>query len=158
MTKLFRLRTKDGYVSPVTSVTNVHGVDMANVIIPAAVAAAIIAKKVDWRDCVQCVVSGKDPTVLLKKPDALKPRQELADAPDFDQQAAVTEVAPPIPDAPKESELSLARTEGRAPDLAKLTEEEIGVQAALVGVDPKSYSSQKGLVKAIQRKMETAGT
>lgn len=157
MTKLFRLRTKDGYVSPVTSVTNVHGVDMANVIIPAAVASAIIAKKVDWKDCVQCVVSGKDPTVLLKKPDAVKPRQELEDAPDFDQKAAVADVVTPVPAEPKESELVLARKEGRAPDLSKLTDEEIGVQAALVGVDPSAYSSQKGLIKAIQRKMDAVG-
>lgn len=155
MTKLFRMRVKDGYISPVTSVTNVHGVDMGHVIIPAAVAIAKERGKLDWKDILRCVASGKDPTVLIEKPDALKPSEELAAAPDFDQKAVVEAAqAEAVPEVPKVSELVAARAEGRAPDLAKLTPEELNEQAKLVGVDPAGYSTVAGLVKAVRRKME----
>jgi len=153
MTKLFRVRTKDGYVSPATKLTNAHNVDMDNIVVPGPVGVAIMKNKVDWRDVVRCVASGKDPTVLLAKPDAAKPREELEAAPDFDQKAAAATVAEEPP-APKESELKVARAEGRAPDLAKLTNDELMEQAKLVGVDPAAYSTQSGLKRAIAKKME----
>lgn len=154
-TKSFRLRVKDGYVSPATKMTNAHNVDMANVIIPAAVGVAIIKKQLDWKDVLCCVASGKDPTVLLKTPDAIKPREELQNAPDYKQETAAEELREPEP--PAESEMVLARKENRAPDLAKLTEEELKAQAALVGVDPKAYSTINALRKAIQKKMDAIG-
>ena len=153
MTKLFRVRVKDGYVSPATKMTNVHGTDMDNVLVPGPVGEAILHGKADWRDVVRCVASGKDPTILLTVPDAVKPRAELEAAPGFDQQVAVQAVAEE-PEAPKESELKLARAEGRAPDLAKLTPDELIEQAKLVGVEPANYSTQSGLVRAVRKKME----
>lgn len=156
-TKLFRLRTSDGYVSPTTAMTNVHGTDMNQMIVPAKVGVAIMKKQVDWRDVVRCVASGKDPSILLTTPDAVKPRQELADAPDFDEQkaiaAAALEAEKKAAEAAKGGELALARAENRAPDLAKLTEAELAQQAALVGVNPKDYSTQAGLIRAITKKM-----
>ena len=150
MTKLFRLRIKDGYVSPATKMTNVHSVDMSQMLIPARVAAAIWNKEVDWRDVVRCVASGKDPTILITVPDAVKPRKELEDAPDFKQEAVV-----PAPEPEKSTlgELALARAENRAPDVAKLTNDELVEQAKLVGVDPAGYSTQSGLVRAVLKKM-----
>ena len=155
MTNAFRIRTKDGFVSPVTRMTNVHGIDKDNVIVPGPVGLAIIAGKINWKDAVVCVVSGKDPSVLLKNPDAAKPRAELQSAPDFDQAVAA---APEEPEEVKVSELLLARSENRAPDLSKLTDEELSEQATLVGVDPKAYSSLKALTRAVQKKMDAAGT
>lgn len=154
MTKLFRLRVKDGYVCPATKVTNAHGTDMKNMLIPGPVGTAILQKKVDWRDVVRCVASGKDPTVLLKTPDAAKPREELAAAPDFIQ-AAVAEEAKE-PEAPKVSELEISRAENRAPDLTRLTPDELAAQAVLVGVDVSGYKTQGGLVRAVQKKMDEA--
>lgn len=154
MTKLFRLRVKDGYVCPATKLTNCHGTDMKNMLVPGPVGVAIIAKKVDWRDVVRCVASGKDPSVLLKTPDAAKPRQELADAPDFAQETAVE----PEKDVAVVSELVTARAENRPPDLLKLTSEELAAQAALVGIDPAAYKTQGGLVRAVQKKMDEAAS
>jgi hypothetical protein len=155
-TKLFRIRIKDGLVSPVTpGITNLHGTDMANVIVPAAVAHAVIKGKVNYKDAVRCVAAGKDPTVLLNDPDAVKPREALEKAPDFDQK---TVASAPVtdPTAPTVSELAAARAEGRAPDLAKLTDEELSEQATLVGVDPSGYKTQAGLVRAVQKAMDAA--
>lgn len=155
MSNLFRIRTKDGYVSPATKMTNVHGVDMANVIVPAAVGVAVIKNKIDWRDVVRCVASGKDPSILLVKKDAAKPREDLESAPDFDQKKAVEEnKAPEIPDVPKIGELALARAENRAPVLEKLTDDELTEQAKLVGVDPNAFSTRAGVVRAVAKKMK----
>lgn len=155
ITKLFRIRVKDGYVSPATTMTNIHGTDMANVIVPEKVGQAIIKNKIDWRDAVRCVASGKDPSILLANLDAAKPRKELQDAPDFDQKKAVEEVkAPEVPEAPKIGELVLARTENRAPVIEKLTPEELIEQAKLLGIDPNAYSTQAGVIRAIKKKME----
>ena len=155
MSKLFRIRTKDGYVSPATAMTNVHGVDMANVIVPEKVGMAIIKNKIDWRDAVRCVASGKDPSVLLANLDAAKPRKELEDAPDFDQKKAVEEnKAPEVPEVPKIGELALARAENRAPVLEKLTDEELMEQAKLVGVDAAAFSTRTGIVRAVAKKMK----
>jgi hypothetical protein len=155
MSTLYRIRVKDGYVSPATKMTNVHGVDMANIIVPDKVGVAIIKGKIDWRDAVRCVASGKDPSVLLVNAKAATPRQELEDAPDFDQQKVVKEVqAALIPDVPKISELALARAENRAPALEKLTDAELEEQAALVGVKTTDYSTKAGIVRAIAKKMK----
>lgn len=155
MSKLFRIRTKDGYVSPATAMTNVHGVDMANVIVPAAVGTAVIKNKVDWRDVVRCVASGKDPSILLVNKEATKPRKELENSPDFDQQkAADADKAPEIPEVPKIGELVLARTENRAPVLKNLTAEELVEQAKLLGLDPDKYATRAGLISAVKSKME----
>lgn len=163
MTKLFRIRVKDGLISPVTpGITNVHGTDMNNVIVPAAVAFAVMNGKLNYKDAVRCVASGKDPTVLLTKPDAVKPREELTGAKDFDpakeaEALAAAEAAKKAAEENKPGELELSRKEGRAPDLAKLTEEELAQQAALVGVDPANYKTQGGLVRAIQKAMDAIG-
>ena len=155
MSNLYRIRVKDGYVSPATKMTNVHGVDMANVIVPQKVGEAIIRQKIDWRDAVRCVASGKDPSILLVDAKAAAPRKELEDAPDFDQKKA-TEASqtPEIPDVPKISELALARAEKRAPVIEKLTADEIMEQAKLLGLDPAAYSTQAGIVRAIAKKMK----
>lgn len=160
MTKLFRMRVKDGYVSPATKLTNAHGTDMSQMLIPAPVAVAIQKKAVDWRDVARCVASGKDPSILLTEPEAAKPREELDSAPDFDQEAvakaAAEEAEAANPAAPKPpSELELARTEGRAPDLAKLTEDELNAQAILLGVDPANYGTTAGLLRAMKKKMDS---
>lgn len=157
MSSLFRLRTADGYVSPCTSLTNCHGTDLKNMLIPEAVAVAILDSKnpLEWRDVVRCVAAGKDPTLLLKNPDAIKPRKELADAPNFEPKAPGLPADAPA--APKVSELALARTENRAPDLSLLTPDELNAQAALVGVDPSGYTTAKGLMRAVQKKMDDAG-
>lgn len=162
MTKLFRLRVKDGHVSPATKVTNLHGVDMANMIIPAAVAVAIMKQKIDWRDVKCCVAAGKDPTILLTKPEAIKPRQELTNAPDFNQETVVAaEVsaaeAQLASDQPVVGELARARAENRAPDLVKLTDAELNEQAELLGVKVANYSTHTGLMRAIAKKMESTG-
>jgi hypothetical protein len=155
MTKLFRLRVKDGFVSPATGVTNCHGTDMSQMLIPGPVGVAIMKGKLDWRDVLRCVASGKDPSVLLTKPEAVKPREELAAASDFDQKTVAAEaLAVAAPPAPVVSELELARAEGRAPDLSKLTPDELNEQAKLVGVDPAGYSTLTGLIKAVRKKME----
>lgn len=155
MSKLFRVRVKDGYVSPATKMTNVHGVDMANVIVPAAVGVAIIKNKVDWKDVVRCVASGKDPSILLVNKEAIEPRKELQDAPDFDQKKAVADANPAnIPEVPKIGELALARAENRAPVLENLTEAELMEQAKLVGVDPNAFSTRAGVVRAVAKKMK----
>lgn len=160
MTKLFRLRVKDGYVSPATSLTNAHGTDMKNMLIPAAVAVAISKGKIDWKDAVRCVASGKDPSILITKPDAAKPSKELEGAADFDQQKLIADAAAEkaATDAAaakdKPSELELARAENRAPDLTKLTDAELNAQAVLLGVDPASYGTTAGLVRAMRKKME----
>jgi hypothetical protein len=155
MSKLFRIRVKDGYVSPATTMTNVHGVDMNNIIVPFAVGIGIIKGKVDWKDAVRCVASGKDPSILLVNKEAAKPREDLENAPDFDQQKAVGEnKAPEIPDVPKIGELALARAENRAPVLEKLTEDELMEQAKLVGVDPNAFSTRAGVVRAVAKKMK----
>lgn len=155
MSKLYRIRVKDGYVSPATSMTNVHGVDMANILVPDKVGLAIIKKKIDWQDAVRCVASSKDPSILLANLDAAKPRKELQDAPDFDQKKVAEEAkAPEIPEVPKIGELVLARTENRAPVIEKLTPEELLEQAKLLGIDPSAYSTQAGVIRAIKKKME----
>jgi len=155
MSNLFRVRTKDGYVSPATKLTNAHGVDLANIVVPAAVGFAIMKKKIDWRDAVRCVASGKDPSILLANLDAAKPRKELEDAPDFDQKKAVEEAKPlDVPEVPKISELALARAENRAPVLEKLTDAELEEQAVLVGVKPTDYSTRAGIVRAVAKKMK----
>jgi hypothetical protein len=155
MSKLFRVRVKDGYVSPATKMTNVHGVDMANIIVPEKVGVAIIKNKIDWRDAVRCVASGKDPSILLTVAEAAAPRKELEQAPDFDQKKA-TEAANPVevPDVPKISELALARAEGRAPVLKDLTADELMEQAKLLGLDPDKYSTRAGLISAVKSKMD----
>ena len=155
MSKLFRVRVKDGYVSPATSMTNIHGVDMANVIVPAEVGVAIMKKKIDWRDVVRCVASGKDPSILLVKKDAAAPREDLQNAPDFDQAKAVAAATPPeVPEVPKIGELVLARTEGRAPVIEKLTDAELEEQAKLVGVKTTDFSTRAGIVRAFIKKMK----
>lgn len=154
-TKLFRIRVKDGYVSPATSMTNIHGTDMANVLVPFAVGIGIIKKEIDWRDAVRCVASGKDPSILIVKKDAAKPREDLENAPEFDQKKAAAEVnkAPEAPEAPKVGELLLARQENRAPVLEKLTDAELEEQAALVGVKTTDYSTRAGIVRAVKKQM-----
>jgi len=155
MSNLYRIRVKDGYVSPATKMTNVHGTDMANIVVPQKVGEAIIKQKIDWRDAVRCVASGKDPSILLANLDAAKPRKELEDAPDFDQKKAVEAQTPAeIPEVPKIGELALARAENRAPVIEKLTPEEIMEQAKLLGLDPAAYSTQAGIVRAIAKKMK----
>ena len=155
MSKLYRVRTKDGYVSPATAMTNVHGVDMGNIVVPEKVGVAIIKGKIDWHDAVRCVASGKDPSVLLANIEAAKPRKELQDAPDFDQKKAVEAQTPAeAPEVPKIGELALARAENRAPVIEKLTADELTEQAKLLGIDPAAYSTQAGLVRAIRKKME----
>ena len=159
MTKLFRLRVKDGYVSPATALTNAHGTDMKNMLIPAAVAVAISKGKIDWKDAVRCVASGKDPSILITKPDAVKPSKDLEGAADFDQQKLIADAAAEkaVADAAandKPSELELARAENRAPDLTKLTDAELNAQAVLLGVDPASYGTTAGLVRAMRKKTE----
>lgn len=159
MTKLFRMRVKDGYVSPATKLTNAHGTDMSQMLIPEPVAVALDKKTIDWRDVARCVASGKDPSILLTKPEAAKPREELDAAPDFDQdavaKAAIAEAEAANPAAPKPpSELELARAEGRAPDLTKLTDDEMNAQAILLGVDPANYGTTAGLIRAMKKKME----
>ena len=155
MSKLFRVRVKDGYVSPATKMTNVHGVDMANVIVPEKVGQAIVKNKIDWRDAVRCVASGKDPSILLTVAEAAAPRKELEQAPDFDQKKA-TEAANPVevPEVPKISELALARAQGRAPVLKDLTADELMEQAKLLGLDPDKYSTRAGLISAVKSKMD----
>jgi hypothetical protein len=155
MNKLFRVRVKDGYVSPATKMTNVHGVDMANIIVPEKVGQAIVKNKIDWRDAVRCVASGKDPSILLTVAEAAAPRKELENAPDFDQKKATETANPPeIPDVPKISELALARAEGRAPVIEKLTDAELEEQAKLVGVKTTDYSTKAGIVRAVIKKMK----
>lgn len=156
MSNAFRIRTKDGYVSPVTKATNVHGIDMNNIVVPGPVGLAVIAGKLDYKDVIQCVVSGKNPEILLKNPDAVKPRKELQEAPDLNPADLLP---PPVEEkgAPAVSELVLARAENRAPDVDKLTPEELAEHAKLVGVDPAGFSSLKGLAKAVRKRMETAG-
>lgn len=135
--------------------TNAHGVDMANVLVPEKVGIAIIKKKILWSDAVRCVVSGKDPSILLVNADAAKPREDLQNAPDFDQQKAALEANPAeIPDVPKIGELALARAENRAPVVEKLTADELMEQAKLLGLDPASYSTQTGIVRAVIKKMK----
>lgn len=151
MTKLFRVRVKDGYVSPATAMTNVHGTDMENMVVPGPVGLAIMRGKIDWRDVVRCVASGKDPSILISNPDAAKPRAELENAPEFSQ---VLTPAPEVQTAPVIGELALARAEGRAPEIDKLTADELNEQAKLLGIEPGSYSTQAGLVRAIRKKME----
>lgn len=155
MSKLFRIRTKDGYVSPATAMTNVHGVDMANALVPENVGIAIIKGKIDWKDAVRCVACGKDPSILLTVAEAAKPREDLENAPDFDQKKAAADANPPeVPDVPKIGELVLARTEGRAPVLKNLTAEELIEQAKLLGLDPDKYATRAGLISAVKSKME----
>lgn len=135
--------------------TNVHGIDIGNILVPAAVGMAIIKNKIDWRDAVRCVASGKDPSILLADIKAAKPRETLENAPDFDQEKAVKELQPKVPEeAPKISELALSMAEGRAPVIEKLTPEELSEQAKRLGIDPLVYSTQAGLVRAIRKKME----
>lgn len=152
MKNLFRLRVKDGYVSPATRLTNCHGIDMENMVIPGEVGEGIIKGTLNWRDVVRCVAAGKDPSILLTKPDAAKPRTDLEGAADFDQTKTVNANIPP-PTPPK-SEFVLAREENRAPDLLKLTPEELVLQAGFVGVLVDNYKTQGGLVRAIQKKMD----
>lgn len=135
--------------------TNVHGVDMANVIVPASVGIAVIKGKVDWRDVVRCVVSGKDPSILLVKKDAAKPREDLEGAADFDQKKVAEEnKALEVPEVPKIGELALSRAENRAPVLEKLTDDELMEQAKLVGVDPNGFSTRSAIVRAVAKKMK----
>lgn len=155
MSKLFRVRVADGYVSPATKMTNVHGIDMANILVPAAVGIQIMKKLIDWKDAVRCVASGKDPSILIVNKDAAKPREELEKAADFDQQKAADEANPPeVPEAPKIGELALARAEGRAPVLKNLTADELIEQAKLLGLDPDKYATRAGLISAVKSKME----
>jgi len=152
-TKLFRVRVKDGLLSPVKpGITNVHGIDMGNVIVPAKVALAIIGKRIRYQDAVRCVLAGKDPTVLLTAPSALKPREELENAPGFNPEKETAELAPKIPKGGgKVGELVLARQEGRAPDVAKLTEEEQVELAGMLEVDPSKYTTTAGLLRALKK-------
>jgi len=155
MSNLYRIRVKDGYVSPATKMTNVHGTDMANIVVPQKVGEAIIKGTIDWCDAVRCVASGKDPSILLANLDAAKPRKELEDAPDFDQKKAVEAQTPAeIPEVPKIGELALSRAENRAPVIEKLTDEELEEQARLVGVKTTDYSTKAGIIRAIAKKMK----
>lgn len=154
MSKLYRVRTKDGFVSPATGMTNVHGIDMDNVLVPEKVGVAIIRGKIDWHDAVRCVASGKDPSILLVKPDAADPKQELKDAPNFDQKKAAVDANPPkTEEAPKIGELALSRAENRAPVIENLTDDELNEQAGLLGIKATDYSTKAGLVRAIKKKM-----
>ena len=160
-TKLYRLNTTTGLIAPCTAVTNAHGIDRRFVLITAPVRLAIEKERckagcgIDWRDVVRCVVSGKSPDVLLADKEAAKPREALAKAADYDPNALLPKEGE-LP-KPAVSELTLAREEGRAPELAKLTSAELDEHAVLLGVDPKQYTTAKGLIRAVQRKMDEAG-
>lgn len=154
LTKQFRIRVADGLVSPVTpGITNIHKHDMDNVIVSAAVMAAISKGRIDYKDAVRCVAAGKSADVLLTDPDVLKPSEAMASAPSADQVPGV-QTPPP---APVKSELVAAREEGRAPDLVKLSEEELAEYGLILGVDPSKYSTRPTLLRAVRKAIETAG-
>ena len=155
MSKLFRIRTSDGFVSPATGMTNVHGVDMGNVLVPFKVGIGILKKQIDWHDAVRCVVSGKDPSILIVDKKAAAPREALEQAPDFDQAKAIAaEKAAEVPDVPKVGELALARAENRAPAVDKLTDAELTEFATQLGLKPEDYATKAGIVRAVNKKLK----